>query len=104
MTDSPSNMPGERRVLQRDWLGHGLQFAGILIILGLPLLYWGSGVNTTLATTIEQAKRNSQDIIDQSRVQIIIGNQIIETGKTLVRIEERMDNLLKQGSQRDQRK
>lgn len=40
----------ERRRIQRDWVGHGVQALILLVGIGVPLFYWGSSVNTALAT------------------------------------------------------
>ena len=48
--------------MQRDWVGHGLQLLGILGLIGLPLLYWGSGVNTFMGTAAKDNVLMARDI------------------------------------------
>ena len=88
----------ERRQ-QRDWLGHGLQVAGILIVIGVPLLIWGSGINTAVATLNERSARQERDITNQSAAQTVVTNQLIELTRTLTRIDTQLGDTL-----RDQKK
>lgn len=88
--------PAERRAIQRDWMGHAVQLLGVLVLLGLPIAYWGSNINTTVATIDNEVKHHKQDISDQRQIQILLTNQIIETGKQLTRIETQIGAIIAQ--------
>ncbi len=53
---------GERRAVQRDWVGHGLQMAGIIAFIGVPLLIFGNSLNTSSITNAEKTARVAQDV------------------------------------------
>ncbi len=72
---------------QRDWLGHGMQFLGILAVIGLPLMYWGSNMNIAVATLVSEQNRQKTDITEQRQVQTIVANQMLEVNRQLARIE-----------------
>ena len=79
----------------RDWLGHGLQLLGILVIFGLPMLYWGSGVNTSIATLSTNTTRNERDISDVRGGQVIVSNQLADVNKQLTRIDTQISDFLR---------
>ncbi len=84
---------GERRAIQRDWLGHGLQLLGIVVVLGLPLMFWGVSISTTVATTVAHVDRQDKDIIDQRQIQTLLTSQLLDVAKQLTRIDTQLSNI-----------
>lgn len=87
MTDEP---PIERRRVQRDWLGHTLYAVGIVIAmfvgLGLPILYWGSGVNSALAILTDHDRTNTTSITTAT-------SQLIDVNKALATLTVQMQDI-----------
>ncbi len=77
--------------VQRDWLGHGLQLLGILVVLGLPLMIWGVSMSTMLATTIAHVERVDKDIAENRQIQTLIASQLLEITKQLTRLDSQWD-------------
>lgn len=101
MNDDPSvaedmKTVTERRGVQRDWLGHGLQLGGILIVLGLPIMFWGISLNTTVAMLSQQVARQERDTADQKQVQVLITNQMLDVSKQLTRIDTQLEGIRNQ--------
>ena len=86
----PSDQNGERRAIQRDWLGHGVQLGGMLLIVGIPLLVWGVNMNTTVATMATTVAHHDKDITDVRQVQTLVTGQIIDVNKVLIRIDTQL--------------
>ncbi len=78
---------------QRDWLGHALQFVGLLAVFGLPVAYWAINTNATMATMLLRIERQDRDIAEQRQAQTLVTNQIVEVGKGLARIETNLENI-----------
>ncbi len=61
-----SDQNGDRRAVQRDWLGHGIQViaivATILLAIGIPLLNWSGNVNTAISNNTRDNTRLEQAI------------------------------------------
>ena len=57
----------ERRAVQRDWVGHGIQAFAIVAVLflgiGIPLLLWAGEVNTKMVTGAKDDARLASDIL-----------------------------------------
>ena len=77
--------------LKRDWFGHGVQFVGILLVIGLPLVYWGNSVNVTLATITSLQSQQGKEIDEQKRVQALITNQLLDSNRELTKIGTLLD-------------
>jgi hypothetical protein len=92
LSDS-GQLQGERRAIQRDWLGHGLQLLGIVVVLGLPLIFWGVSISTTVATMVAHVDRQDKDISDQRQVQTILTGQLLDVAKQLTRIDTQLSNI-----------
>ena len=87
---------GERRRIQRDWLGHGIQLVVMLGGIGVPLLVWGTNVNTTLATLAGTVAHHEKDISDMRQVQTIVAGQVLDVNKSLVRIDTQLEGIREQ--------
>ncbi len=90
----------ERRVIQRDWLGHTIQLFGIFVVLGVPLLIWGISVNTAIATITQKVERHDRDMQDESRVQTIVNTQLTELTRQLTRIDTQLEDILRGGGKK----
>jgi hypothetical protein len=77
----------ERRKIQRDWFGHGVQLFGMILLLGLPMLYWGIGINTTTAAMTVRIDRQEKDIDRQGQMQLSVTGQLIDVNKQLTKID-----------------
>lgn len=88
---------GERRIIQRDWLGHCLQLAGMLLVVGIPLLIWGININTTIAIMANAIAHHDKDITEMRQIQSLVTNQIIDVNKVLIRIDTQLEGIRDQG-------
>jgi hypothetical protein len=78
---------------QRDWLGHGLQVAAILVVLGLPAFIWANNTNATQAAMLARMERQDKDIADVRQVQTLMTGQNLEVIKTMTRIDTTLETL-----------
>ena len=89
---------GERRW---DWIGHSIQavgiVAGMLFTTGIPLLIWGSYVNTTLATMATTVAHHDKDIANVQQMQTLVTNQVIDVNKVLIRIDTQLEGIRGEG-------
>ncbi len=85
----------DERKPARDWLGHGMQFGGYLLVIGVPLLIWGSSINASVATLNERSARQEKDISSQTAAQAVVTNQLIELTRTLTRIDTQLGDTLR---------
>lgn len=87
----------QRQPIQRDWLGHLIQAVGIVlgmfVTIGLPLVIWGSGVNSTLATLAQRIDRQEHDLSDQRQTQVLVTGQILDVNKQLTRIDTQLGDI-----------
>jgi hypothetical protein len=90
-------MQTERRQIQRDWVGHAVQaigiVAGLMVALGMPLLYWASSINTALAGMGVRVERTERDITDQRQTQTLVTGQLLEVGKLLTRLDTQLGDI-----------
>lgn len=86
--------------VQRDWLGHGLQLLGIAVVLGIPLLIWGTSINTTVATIVAKTERQERDITDQGRIQSLVNTQLNDVANKLTRIDTQLEGMLREPKKR----
>ena len=87
---------GERRRIQRDWLGHFIQIAVMMGGVGIPLLVWGMNVNTTLATMANTIVHQEKDIADMRQVQTLVTGQVLDVNKSLIRIDTQLEGIREQ--------
>ena len=89
-------MQTERRAIQRDWVGHGLQLVAILVVIGGPLAFWGVSMNTTVATLSQRVDRQDHDITEQRQTQTLVTNQLLDVNKQLTRIDTLLGDVREQ--------
>ena len=83
----------ERRKLQRDWLGHSIEFGMLLAAIGLPMLYWGSGVNSTTAALNQRVDRLEMDMKDFRVYQVTVTSQLLTISKDVATIAAQVNDL-----------
>lgn len=79
--------------MQRDWVGHVVQALAIFVALGLPLAYWGSNINATVAILMSRVDRQDHDINDQRLTQTLVTGQLLDVNKTLTRIDTQLGDI-----------
>ena len=85
---------------QRDWLGHAIQVAAILVVLGLPAFIWANNTNATQATMLARMERQDKDMSDLRQSQTIMATQNTEVIKTMTRIDTQLEMLREQKPKR----
>lgn len=76
----------DRRKMQRDWAGHAVQLLGFVVIIGLPLFYWGVGTNSTLTSLAQRVDRQERDMADFRAYQSTVTTQMLEVNRQLATI------------------
>jgi hypothetical protein len=90
------NERNEHQRVPRDWLGHGIQFFGILVVIGLPAVIWTINTNATIATMLSRMERQDRDRDRQDQAQVLVTWQLLDVGKTLTRIDTQLEMLREQ--------
>lgn len=88
-----NSMLPERRKMQRDWIGHALQLVGFVVVIGVPLLYWGIGTNAALATLGQRVDRQDHDMADFRAFQILETTQMLDLNKQLATIAAQLGDI-----------
>lgn len=83
----------ERRKPQRDWVGHSIQLIAILSVIGVPMLIWGTGVNSTLAILAERSHNQETTITAFQNYELQVQNQFLEANKQLAIISAQIGAL-----------
>ena len=100
--------------LQRDWLGHGIQFIGIVVAFGAILAPFAIYLNTTAATqaasqatlnatltaVASRLERDERDILEQRQDQRLVTQNLIDVTKTLTRIDAQLEGIREQKPKR----
>jgi hypothetical protein len=77
----------DRRPVQipRDWLGHLVQamgiVGGVVMAIGIPLIIWGTNVNSTNAVLTAQQSKQDRDISDLRNTQNTLTTQLAEMNR-----------------------
>jgi hypothetical protein len=78
---------------QRDWLGHTVQFFGLLAVFGIPVLAWAFVMGSSDAKQELRLDRLDKDVTEARQMQTIVSNQMIDINRQLATIAERVGNI-----------
>jgi hypothetical protein len=79
--------------LHRDWLGHGIQVAILLVTIGGPLAYWAMATNAAVAQLGVRQERQDKDISDQRADQRLVTQNLIDVKTGFARLEATLELL-----------
>ena len=91
---------GERRAVQRDWVGHSIQLAAIFVGIGVPLMIWANSINSTIAKVEDRIIRQDRDAAEVRSFQMQTTTQMLDINRQLATIVERVSSIRENTSKR----
>jgi len=85
---------------QRDWLGHTVQFFGLLAVFGVPVLAWAFVMGSSDAKQELRLDRLDKDVTETRQMQTIVSGQMLEINRQLATIAERVGNIRDEAGKR----
>lgn len=84
----------------RDWLGHTVQFFGLLAVFGIPVLAWAFVMGSSDAKQELRLDRLDKDVAEARQMQTIISGQMLDISRQLSAIAERVSSIRDEAGRR----
>ena len=81
--------------VQRDWLGHAIQVAAIVVVIGIPAIVWASATSRDLGTYAARIDGHDREIAAAEARYIRLESQMIQANGQLATVIARIDAVIR---------